>query len=85
MDIDLLVTFQLFKNQGDYFDIPSSNLTPSQIRDKLAALAGEVIGKDKAPAVRDLLTNKTSPNGGVDVSDDLKYTSTSRPHPLRLV
>ena len=29
----------------------------------------------KRDAVLDLLTNKTSPNGGVDVTDDLKYTS----------
>ncbi|THH28422.1 hypothetical protein EUX98_g5767 [Antrodiella citrinella] len=64
----------LFKVQGEYFDIPTSSLTPSQIRDKLANLAGTVIGADKAPDVRDLLTNKTSPNGGVSVSDDLKYT-----------
>ncbi|KAH8096701.1 hypothetical protein BXZ70DRAFT_330405 [Cristinia sonorae] len=64
----------LFKNQGEYFDIPTSNLTPTQIREKLANLAGEVIGTDKVPIVKDLLTNKTSPNGGVDVTDDLKYT-----------
>ena len=70
-------SFQLWKRQGEYFDIPTSNLTPSQIRDNLAALAGEVIGKDKTAAVRDLLTNKTTPNGGVDVTNDLKYTGMS--------
>ncbi|KDQ64204.1 hypothetical protein JAAARDRAFT_27831 [Jaapia argillacea MUCL 33604] len=64
----------LFKNQGDYFDIPSSQLTPLQIREKLVALAATVIGKDKAEEVKDLLTLKGSPNGGVAVTDELKYT-----------
>ncbi|TCD67508.1 hypothetical protein EIP91_012313 [Steccherinum ochraceum] len=65
----------LFEGQGEFFDIPTSNLTPTQIREKLADLAGTVIGPDKVAAVKDLLTNKTSPNGGVDVTNDLKYTS----------
>ncbi|KAJ3480586.1 hypothetical protein NLI96_g8240 [Meripilus lineatus] len=64
----------LFNAQDDYYDIPTSDLTPKQIRAKLAELAGSVIGADKSNAVLDLLTNKTSPNGGVDVTDDLKYT-----------
>jgi len=65
----------LFKRQGEYFDIPTSTLTPTQIREKLASLAAEVIGTgEAAPAVNDQLTNKTTPNGGVDVTEDLKYT-----------
>lgn len=68
-------TPQLFKQQGDFFDIPTSTLTPVQIREKLAALAGSVIGDAKVPAFKNALTLKSSPNGGVDVTDDLKYTS----------
>ena len=66
---------QLFKHQQEYFDIPTSNLTPTQIRAKLADLAIQTIGADKAASFKDLLTLKTTPNGGVDVTDDLKYTS----------
>lgn len=65
---------QLFKQQGDYFDIPTSTLTPIQIREKLASLAASVIGGDKS-AILDILTLKSSPNGGIAVTDDLKYTS----------
>lgn len=68
---------QLFKNQNDFFDIPTSNLTPVQIREKLVALALPAVGSDKKDMLTDLLTLKTSPNGGVDVTDDLKYTSAS--------
>ncbi|TFY80513.1 hypothetical protein EWM64_g3503 [Hericium alpestre] len=64
----------LFKHQTEFFDIPASTLTPIQIRGKLADLAGGVIGQDKVPAVQDLLTLKSTPNGGVEVTDDLKYT-----------
>jgi hypothetical protein len=46
-----------------------------QIRQKLAALAGEVIGSNAAGDVEDLLKLKKTPNGGTDVTDDLKYTS----------
>ena len=65
----------LFKNQGDYFDIPSSSLTPLQIREKLTALVAKTVGTDKAAQFQDLLALKGSPNGGVAVTDDLKYTS----------
>ncbi|CAL1700283.1 unnamed protein product [Somion occarium] len=64
----------LFKRQGEFFDIPTSTLTPTQVRQKLAALSAEVIGANSKDAVLDLITLKTSPNGGVDVTDDLKYT-----------
>ncbi|KAK7696257.1 hypothetical protein QCA50_000910 [Cerrena zonata] len=64
----------LFKRQGDFFDIPTSSLTPIQVRQKLAALAAEVIGGNSQDAVLNLITLKSSPNGGVDVTDDLKYT-----------
>jgi len=65
-------SLELFKHQGEYFDIPTSTLTPTQIREKLAELARTVIG-DTA-GFSDLLKNKTSPNGGVDVTEELKYT-----------
>ncbi len=70
---------QLFKQQGDYFDIPTSTLTPLQIREKLANLAASLDSKlwsgDAGAKFKDLLTLKSSPNGGVAVTDDLKYTS----------
>ncbi|KAJ7506652.1 hypothetical protein B0H11DRAFT_238704 [Mycena galericulata] len=65
----------LFKRQGEYFDGPTSNLTPLQVRGNLAALAGEVLPANAAGSFADLLVLKgTSPNGGVAVTDDLKYT-----------
>lgn len=75
----LITTLQLFDVQGEYFDIPTSTLTPVQIRAKLAALAAGVIGESKATEFRDLLTLKSTPNGGVAVTDDLKYTSAYLP------
>ena len=65
----------LFAAQRDYYDIPVSTLTPTQIREKLAALVAETLGEDKAAPFKDLVTLKSTPNGGVDVTDDLKYTS----------
>ena len=65
----------LFKKQGEYFDIPSSTMTPLQIREKLVALVEESVGADKAAQVKDLLALKSTPNGGTAVTDDLKYTS----------
>lgn len=66
---------QLFERQEEFFDIPASTLTPLQIREKLAALAAEVIPADKVDAFKEALKLKSSPNGGVAVTDDLKYTS----------
>jgi hypothetical protein len=66
---------KLFKAQEQFFDIPTSTLTPLQIREKLVALAPE--GVDKK-AVADLLELKSTPNGGVSVTDDLKYNSKFR-------
>ncbi|KAF8638600.1 hypothetical protein AX17_002141 [Amanita inopinata Kibby_2008] len=64
----------LFKHQGDYFDVPSQNLTPLQIRDKLAQLAAQVIPSKAVEEFKELLRHKTTPNGGNAVTDDLKYT-----------
>ncbi|CCM01739.1 uncharacterized protein FIBRA_03805 [Fibroporia radiculosa] len=64
----------LFKRQGEYFDIPASTMTPLQIREKLAELAGETLGRDKVGAFQQLLALKSTPNGGNGVTDDVKYT-----------
>jgi len=63
----------LFKHQEDYFDIPSQDLTPRQIREKLAQLASNVLPSNSLAEFKDLLTLKGSPNGGTGVTDDLKY------------
>ncbi|KAG6891311.1 hypothetical protein C0992_009192 [Termitomyces sp. T32_za158] len=67
----------LFKNQGDYFDIPTSTLTPIQIRENLAKLAAQVIPPAAVEEFKDLLKLKSTPNGGNAITDDLKYTSMS--------
>jgi hypothetical protein len=50
-------------------------LTPVQIREKLADIAEPLIGADKVADVKELLKLKSTPNGGVAVTDELKYTS----------
>lgn len=73
---DVIQIDQLFDEQEDFFDIPSSILTPLQIREKLAEIAGSVIqDQGKVEEFKELLKLKSSPNGGVAVTDDLKYTS----------
>lgn len=69
------------KRQEDFFDRSTADLTPTQIRQKLVELAGEVpsIGKEKMPKILDLVTLKTSNNGGVDVTDDIKWHGTLSP------
>lgn len=64
----------LFKNQGDYFDIPTSTLTPMQVRESLAQLAAQVIPTAVVEEFKELLRLKSTPNGGNAVTDDLKYT-----------
>ncbi|KAJ7584345.1 hypothetical protein C8J56DRAFT_950776 [Mycena floridula] len=64
----------LFAKQTQYFDIPASTLTPLEIREKLAELASQVIGSSETSEFRELLKLKSSPNGGIAVTDDLKYT-----------
>ncbi|KAF8549698.1 hypothetical protein OG21DRAFT_560920 [Imleria badia] len=66
---------KLFDEQENFFDIPSSTLTPLQIREKLVDIADSVIqDKGKVEEFKELLKLKGSPNGGVAVTDDLKYT-----------
>ncbi|KAI9467115.1 hypothetical protein BJY52DRAFT_1236521 [Lactarius psammicola] len=65
----------LLQRQGEYYDIPTSNLSPIQIREKLASLFAETgVSGDKVEAFKDLLKLKSTPNGGVSVTDELKYT-----------
>lgn len=83
--LTLHLFLQLFRKQGDFFDIPASNLTPLQVRENLAKIAAEVIPSDAVEEFRELLKLKGSPNGGVAVTDDLKYTSACWSRPFRLV
>jgi hypothetical protein len=69
----------LFKHQEEYYDIPIQDLTPRQIRDKLAQLASEVLPAEAVEKFKDLLAFKGTPNGGNAVTDDLKYTSMFSP------
>ncbi|KAI6042828.1 hypothetical protein EDC04DRAFT_2563650 [Pisolithus marmoratus] len=65
----------LFDRQEEFFDIPVSNLTPLEIREKLAEVVASVIPADKVNDFKELLKhNPGHPNGGVAVTDDLKYT-----------
>jgi len=67
-------SLKLFEEQEKFYDIPSSTLTPLQIREKLAEIASSVIGdKVKVEEFKELLKLKGSPNGGVAITDDLKY------------
>ncbi|KAG6331302.1 hypothetical protein ID866_7788 [Astraeus odoratus] len=68
---------ELFEKQGDFFDIPASTLTPLQIREKLAEIAASVIPADKVDEFKDMLKHQSTKNGGVAVTDDLKYTGKS--------
>lgn len=72
--LTISLILQLFENQTEYFDIPNANRTVLQTREKLIDLAVTVVGDDKRVALKDLLTYKSTPNGGVAVTDDLKYT-----------
>jgi hypothetical protein len=49
-------------------------MTPLQIREKLASIAGQLITKEQVITFNELLTLKPTPNGGNAVTDDLKYT-----------
>lgn len=63
---------RLMEEQEKWFDRPSADKTPQQIRDELAVVAGEVLEQQgvKGPTsklvgeIRDKITFKGSPNGG---------------------
>ena len=65
----------LMDAQEDFYDIPSSSRTPTETRAKLVDLALPIVGADKKNVLTDLLTHKSTPNGGTAVTDELKYTS----------
>ena len=66
----------MLQRQEEYYDIPASTLTAIQIRENLASLYAESgVSGDQVEAFKDLLRNKFTPNGGVSVTDELKYTS----------
>ena len=56
-------------------DEDASVLTPLQIRDKLIALAGSIIGKQKEEEMRQLLQFRPHRmrNGGVHTSEEIRY------------
>jgi len=65
----------LMERQEELFDRAVADKTPVQVREALVQLAGEVksIDKSKLPAILDLVTYKSTPNGGVAVTDDIKW------------
>jgi len=63
----------LFAKQNEYFDIPTSTLTPIQIRENLAQLASQIIPVEQVSEFKELLKLNGSPNGGIAVTEDLKY------------
>ncbi|KAG8911028.1 hypothetical protein FRC01_005973, partial [Tulasnella sp. 417] len=64
----------LYPVNETFYDIPASTLTPVQIREKLVGVAEPVIGTEKAAAANELLKHKSTPNGGVSVTEELKYS-----------
>ena len=60
---------------------PCIHLTPLQICEKLMLLAAD-IPADSIKQFKDLLTLKWSQNGGIAVTDDLKYNSMQHFHHL---
>jgi len=65
----------LLQRQEEYYDIPTSTLSPIQIRERLALLFAETgVSGDRVESFKELLKLKSTPNGGVSVTDELKYT-----------
>ena len=67
----------LFKAQEEYYDLPTSTQTPTEIRTKLVQLAKTSAGltDDQVEKLKEVMTLKTdggAKNGGVDVTDELK-------------
>jgi hypothetical protein len=65
--------FARFRARTSFTDVPTANLTPVQLREKLADFGAEcgALSPEEVAAVKEVLT--LSPNGGVGVTDDLKY------------
>ncbi|KAM6496198.1 hypothetical protein JOM56_008904 [Amanita muscaria] len=64
----------LFTVQDEFFDLPSLNQTPLQIRERLAGIATKVIPAVQLQDFVDLLVSDTVQNTGVGVTNNLKYT-----------
>lgn len=65
----------LFENQEKFFDIPTSSMTPIQIRNQLASLSAQwQVTSESAVSKFETLLAHNSPNGGTAVTDNLKYT-----------
>ncbi|KAG8811770.1 hypothetical protein FRC17_002330 [Serendipita sp. 399] len=65
----------LFRNRTSFTDIPTSSLTPVQLRSKLADFGHEqgILSEEETQKVKELLTLK--PGGGLGwVTDELKYS-----------
>jgi len=67
-------SLELFKHQEDFFDVPSQDLTPRQIREKLAQIASNFLSSDALAEFKNLLTPKDW-NEGTGVTNDLKYNT----------
>lgn len=67
----------LFNAQKDFYDIPASESTPTQIREKLAELGktAGVLSDEEVDGVKELLKLSSTPNGGTSVTGDLKLCS----------
>jgi hypothetical protein len=52
-------------------------MTPLEVRQKLIGLASEVVDAGKLEQVKNLLANNPHPNGGIGITDDVKYNSES--------
>lgn len=64
----------LFKAQAEYYDSATIDLTPKQIRDKLAEFgqSSGTLTAEQTAAVKDILTLK---DGALAVTNDLKVCS----------
>ncbi|KAG9015557.1 hypothetical protein FRB94_000162 [Tulasnella sp. JGI-2019a] len=63
----------LYKVSEQFYDIPSSNSTPVQLREKILDVGIPILGEEKVAKAKDLLVLRSTPNGGNAVTDDLKY------------
>jgi len=63
----------LYQVSETFYDIPASNFTPVQLRNKLVDVGQPIIGDERVAAAKDLLLLKSTPNGGTAVTDELKY------------
>ena len=62
--------------QEEFYDIPTSKLTPLQVREQLADIAAKSgLDESELKAFKEALVLKSTPNGGTSVTDALKYTS----------